>query len=167
MVNSMIFIGIGSNLPSPAGPPLATAEAALAALEAAGIRVLRRSRWYETAPVPPSDQPWFVNGVAEIATSLPPAALLGALHRIEAEFGRARSVANEARPLDLDLLDYDSRVSEGEGGVHIPHPRMAGRAFVLLPLAELAPDWRHPQTGRSIAELIGALPADSEARPLS
>ena len=96
----MIFIGIGSNLPSRDGPPRATAEAAVGALEASGIRVLRRSRWYETAPVPPSDQPWFVNGVIEVATDLPPEGLLAVLHRIEADFGRARTVPNAARPLD-------------------------------------------------------------------
>jgi 2-amino-4-hydroxy-6-hydroxymethyldihydropteridine diphosphokinase len=163
----MILIGIGSNLPSQAGPPLATAEAALAALAAAGLVVRRRSRWYESAPVPPSDQPWFVNGVVEIATDLEPAALLAVLHRIEAAFGRTRTAANAARPLDLDLLAYDDRVSDGEDGVVIPHPRLHERAFVLLPLAELAPGWRHPRTGRPIAELIAALPAGAKARPIS
>jgi 2-amino-4-hydroxy-6-hydroxymethyldihydropteridine diphosphokinase len=162
----MIFIGIGANLPSPAGPPRATAEAALEALAAAGIAVRRRSRWYESAPVPPADQPWYVNGVVEVATGLEPAALLAVLHRIEARFGRTRTVANAARPLDLDLLAYDDRILDGEDGVIIPHPRLHQRAFVLLPLAELAPDWRHPRTGRSISALIAALPAESEARPI-
>jgi 2-amino-4-hydroxy-6-hydroxymethyldihydropteridine diphosphokinase len=167
MVKSMIFIAIGSNLPSPAGPPLATAEAALLALEAAGVTVRRRSRWYETAPVPPSDQPWFVNGVAEIETELPPVALLAVLHRIEADFGRTRTVADAARPLDLDLIAYGDRVIDGEGGIELPHPRLHQRAFVLLPLAELAPGWRHPRTGRPIAELIAGLPAGAEARPMT
>lgn len=163
----MIFIGIGSNLPSPAGPPLETAEAALEALAAAGVRVLRRSRWYESAPVPPSDQPWFVNGVVEVETGLAPAALLALLHRIEAQFGRRRTVANAARPLDLDLLAYDDRVCDDGNGIILPHPRLHERAFVLLPLSELAPDWRHPRTGRRIADLIAALPAGGEVHPLS
>jgi 2-amino-4-hydroxy-6-hydroxymethyldihydropteridine diphosphokinase len=163
----MIFVGIGSNLPSPAGPPRATAEAAVEALAKAGLRVKRRSRWYETAPVPPSDQPWFVNGVVEIETDLPPAALLAVLHGIEAAFGRTRTVPNAARSLDLDLLDYDGWVGSGEDGVEIPHPRLHERAFVLLPLQELAPAWRHPRTGRAIAALIAALPPDGEVRPLS
>jgi 2-amino-4-hydroxy-6-hydroxymethyldihydropteridine diphosphokinase len=162
----MIFIGIGANLPGPAGSPRATAEAALGALAAAGIAVRRRSRWYESAPVPPSDQPWYVNGVAEVATDLEPAALLAVLHRIEAEFGRTRTVANAARPLDLDLLAYDDRILDGIRGVMIPHPRMHERAFVLLPLAELAPGWRHPRTGRAISALIAALPPGAEARPI-
>lgn len=162
----MIFIGIGANLPSPAGPPRATAEAALQALAAAGIAVRRRSRWYESAPVPPSDQPWYVNGVVEVETGLDPAALLAVLHRIEAAFGRTRTVANAARPLDLDLLVYDDRVLDGPDGVIVPHPRLHERAFVLLPLAELAPDWRHPRTGQAISTLIAALPPGAEARSI-
>lgn len=162
----MIFIGIGSNLPSPAGPPRATAEAAAAALTRAGLRVRRRSRWYESPPVPPSDQPWYINGVVEIETDLEPAALLAVLHRIEAEFGRTRTVPNAARPLDLDLIAYDDRVLDGADGVIVPHPRMHERAFVLLPLAELAPDWRHPRTGEAISALIAALPAGVQARAI-
>ena len=162
----MIFIGIGSNLPSPAGPPRATAEAAAAALTRAGLRVRRRSRWYESPPVPPSDQPWYVNGVVEIETDLEPAALLAVLHRIEAEFGRTRTVPNAARPLDLDLIAYDDRVLDGADGVIVPHSRMHERAFVLLPLAELAPDWRHPRTGEAISALIAALPAGVQARAI-
>jgi 2-amino-4-hydroxy-6-hydroxymethyldihydropteridine diphosphokinase len=96
----VIFIGIGANLPHPEhGPPRETCEVALAALTSAGLHVLRRSRWYESEPVPPSDQPWFVNGVAEVATRLAPADLLERLHRVEAAFGRVRRRANEARVL--------------------------------------------------------------------
>ena len=117
--------------------------------------------------MPPSGQPWFVNGVVEVETDLPPAALLAVLHGIEDRFGRTRTVPNAARPLDLDLLDYDGRVSNGEDGVEIPHPRLHVRAFVLLPLAELAPGWRHPRTGQALAELIAALPPGGEARPIT
>jgi 2-amino-4-hydroxy-6-hydroxymethyldihydropteridine diphosphokinase len=166
-VKSMIFIGIGSNLPSRAGPPRATAEAAVEAMARARLGVKRRSRWYESAPVPISDQPWFVNGVVEVETDLPPAALLAVLHRIEAAFGRTRTAANAARTLDLDLLDYHGRTNDGEDGVILPHPRLHERAFVLLPLEELAPGWRHPRTGRPIAALIAALPPDTVARPIT
>lgn len=163
----MILIGVGSNLPSERyGSPLETCRAALAAVEAAGIAIRRRSRWYESAPVPPSGQPWFVNAVAEVETSLTPEALLAALHAIEERFGRVRRERNEARILDLDLLAYDDLVRGGRSGPVLPHPRMQQRAFVLLPLAELAPNWRHPVTGARIADLIAELPADQLARPV-
>jgi 2-amino-4-hydroxy-6-hydroxymethyldihydropteridine diphosphokinase len=162
-----IFIGLGANLPGPDGPPRATLEAALVALDRAGLRIVRRSRWYESAPVPISDQPWYVNGVVEVETDLEPAALLARLHEIEAAFGRTRTIRNEARPLDLDLLAYGDWVLSDEPGPLIPHPRLHERAFVLLPLAELAPDWRHPALGEGIQALIGRLPADQVTRPLA
>ncbi len=127
---------------------------------------MRRSRWYESAPVPASGQPWFVNGVAAVETELSAADLLALLHRIEADFGRERRVRDEARVLDLDLLAYGDRVSApGETPV-LPHPRMAERAFVLLPLAEMAPGWRHPVSRLSAAEMAGQLPPDQVARPI-
>ena len=161
----MILIGLGANLPSRVGPPLATLEAALQALAASGVRIAARSRWYRTAPVPASDQPWFINGVARVETGLSPAELLAVLQRIERDFGRNRGVPNAARTLDLDLLDYDSRV-EATPKLALPHPRMHERAFVLLPLAEVAPDWVHPTLGGSVAKLIGGLPADQKAEPM-
>jgi len=162
-----IFIGLGANLPGPDGPPRATLEAALVALERAGLRLVRRSRWYESAPVPISDQPWYVNGVVEVETALGPAALLALLHTVEASFGRTRRVRNEARPLDLDLLAYGERILDGPDGPILPHPRLHERAFVLLPLAEIAPDWRHPALGEGIRTLIGRLPKDQVTRPLA
>ena len=154
----MKLIALGSNLVHPRfGQPRATCEAALAALETAEVRVVGRSRWYRSAPVPPSGQPWFVNGVVSVECELAPADLLAILHRIEADFGRERRTRNEARVLDLDLIAYDDRISSPEEVPVLPHPRMTERAFVLLPLADLAPDWRHPASGRPLADLIGAL----------
>jgi 2-amino-4-hydroxy-6-hydroxymethyldihydropteridine diphosphokinase len=163
----MIVIGLGGNLSNPRyGGPRETCEAALDALRAAGVAVLRRSRWYRSAPVPASDQPWFVNAVAELETGLAAAELLDLLHRIEHEMGRERRVRDEARVIDLDLLVFGETVSgPGETPV-LPHPRLAERAFVVLPLAELAPDWRHPRTGQSLAEMVRALPADQRAEPI-
>ncbi|HXZ01319.1 MAG TPA: 2-amino-4-hydroxy-6-hydroxymethyldihydropteridine diphosphokinase [Stellaceae bacterium] len=161
----MILLGLGANLPSIAGPPLATLAAALAVLAEAGVTVERRSPWYRTAPVPAGDQPWYVNGVAVAATPLAPAELLALLHRVEARFGRIRRTLNEARPLDLDILDYHGLVREA--APVLPHPRLHLRGFVLLPLRDVAPDWRHPVSGEGVTELIGRLPREQLAERLA
>lgn len=146
------------------GTPRQTLEAALAALGQRGIRTVRVSRWYRTAPIPASDQPWYLNAVAEVATDLSADRLLAELHEVEAAFGRARTVPDAARPIDLDILDFNGEISSGGAArATLPHPRMTGRAFVLRPLADVAPTWRHPESGRSIADLIEALPADQVA----
>lgn len=157
-----ILIGLGGNLDHPRhGPPRLVLEAALAELGRRGVKTIRLSPWYRTAPVPPSDQPWYVNAVAEVATELAPDALLACLHEVEAAFGRVRSTANAARIIDLDLLDFRRQTAPGgPSQATLPHPRMEGRAFVLRPLADLEPDWRHPVTGVSIRELLRRLPAD-------
>jgi 2-amino-4-hydroxy-6-hydroxymethyldihydropteridine diphosphokinase len=162
----VILIGLGANLPSVAGGPLDTLEAALRRLKASGVRIAARSRWYRTAPVPVSDQPWFVNGVARVETVLDPAALLALLRQIEREYGRQRTVRNAARTLDLDIIDYNGRLESGPD-LTLPHPRMQDRAFVLLPLAEVAPGWRHPVLGKTVETLISALPADQKAEPMA
>ena len=163
----MILIGLGANLVHPSyGPPRATLEAALEALAGGGVAVKRRSRWYRSAPVPPSDQPWFVNGVAELRPGPGPAELLALLHGVEADFGRVRRQRNEARVLDIDLLVYNDHVSlVGEAPV-LPHPRLAERAFVVLPLADLAPEWRHPVSGLSAVELSRRLAPGHGAEPM-
>jgi len=143
-----------------------TCEAALEALAAAGVGVRARSPWYRTAPVPASGQPDFINGVVEAATGLDPAALLSLLHRIEADFGRVRGRPNAARTLDLDLLAYGAAVRDGPDAPILPHPRLHERGFVLFPLRDVAPGWRHPKLGKGIAELIAALPPGQSCRPL-
>ena len=162
----MIFIALGSNLFSDAyGSPEDICVAAIEALEQRGISITARSRWFRTAPVPVSDQPWFVNGVVAVETLLPPEELLGLLHEVEAEFGRTRKIRNEARILDLDLIAYHDQVMTGPEGPILPHPRAHERAFVLLPLADIDPDWRHPVSGAAVADLIAALPGDQRAEP--
>lgn len=162
-----IFIGAGANLPHPSyASPRETLQAALLELDRRQARVLRCSRWYRTAPVPASDQPWYVNVVAEIATALGPDELLETLHAIEDLFGRVRSVPNAARLIDLDLLDYRGKIATpGPSRATLPHPRLTARAFVLRPLADLAPDWRHPVSAAPIGDLLAALPADQIAEP--
>lgn len=154
----MILLGLGANLSSPIGPPWATLEEALRRLEASGVRVLARSPWYRSAPVPPSDQPWYVNAVAALETTLAPAGLLRRLHAVEAALGRVRGEVNAARSCDLDLLAWDDRVSRPGETPILPHPRLHERAFVLLPLRDIAPKWRHPTLGAEIEALIEALP---------
>lgn len=163
-----ILLGLGANLPAAGhATPLATLEAALAELQRSGLTILVRSSWWESAPVPLSDQPWYVNGVARIETGLGPEALLALLHDVEAAFGRRRRVRNEARALDLDLLAYRDLVRDGPEPPILPHPRLGERAFVLLPLAEILPDWRHPATGESLPALIRRLPEGQTCRPLA
>jgi len=162
----MILIALGSNLASAAGPPAETARAAFAALSANGIAPVKVSPLYETQAWPSPADPPFVNAVAKVETELQPAQLLEALQRIERSFGRERGLRNAPRTLDLDILDYDGRV---EGGPPtLPHPRIERRAFVLVPLVEIAPDWRHPISRRTAAELLAGLPAyGAQVRPLA
>lgn len=162
----MILIGIGSNLASREyGTPVETAAAALTQLPAQGVELIARSRWYLSEPVPASDQPWFINAVAAVETALPPANLLQRLLDLEAWFGRSRNLPNAARTLDLDLLDYDGQRVETEKLV-LPHPRLHLRRFVLAPLYDVAPDWRHPVLGLTATELLARLPAGQPVQPL-
>lgn len=159
---SRVFIALGANLDHPVyGPPERALEAALEELERRSVALRQVSPWYRTAPVPASDQPWYVNAVAEVETGLAADALLAQLHAVEDVFGRVRTVPNAARLIDLDLIDFHGEIAAGgPGRATLPHPRMEGRAFVLRPLADLAPDWRHPRTGAPIQALLAALPVD-------
>lgn len=156
----MILIAIGANLPAPDGrSPLDTCRTAAAALDALpGLHLRGLSRWYLTAPVPASDQPDYVNGVAHLVGETEPSALLAALQKIEACAGRRRGVPNAARTLDLDIIDCDGRVRTDADPI-LPHPRAHQRGFVLLPLRDVAPGWVHPVLHRDIDTLIAALPA--------
>ena len=152
----MILIALGANLPSPAGPPAATLRAALARLEEQGVKIQSVSSFYETPAWPDPGQPAYVNAVAAVETTLQPVELLTLLHGVETAFGRLRSAPNASRSLDIDLLDHGGTVMTQ--GISLPHPRMNERSFVLVPLAEIAPHWRHPVTGEGVGDLLARLP---------
>jgi len=161
----MIVIGIGANLPhAEYGPPRRTCGAALEMLQTRGVRIKQRATWYKTAPVVANpdqqgEQPWYINGAAQIKTDLDAFALLSMLLDVETAFGRLRSIADAPRTLDLDIITFKGQILDRDG-LNIPHPRMQERAFVLYPLHDLAPDWVHPIRGSTITEMIHALPTD-------
>jgi len=161
-----IFIGLGANLPSVAGAPQATLEAALARLAAAGVRILRRSRWYSSPAWPDPSDPEFVNAVVEAETPLDARALLRLLHEIEAALGRERGAPNAPRTIDLDLLDYRGAVEAGPEGPVLPHPRLHQRASCRRRWGRTAPGWPTPVGGRGIAELTAAFGREAVAGPL-
>ena len=162
----MILIGIGGNLPSALyGPPRDVLSEALAQLEGGGVSVTILSSWYRTEPVPRSEQPWFVNAVAALATHLSAWDLLARLQALEARFGRMRGGPNAARVLDLDLLDYCGR-NINTTSLVLPHPRLHLRRFVLAPLAEIAPHWRHPLLGLTAEQLLARLAPDETVERL-
>ena len=157
----MIVIALGANLESHVGPPAKTIAAALDALALHGVKIMAVSSLYVTPAWPDPSDPPFDNAVSLVDTTHAPEGLMGVLHEIESRFGRTRGEKNAPRTLDLDLIDYDGRIEAGPPT--LPHPRMAERAFVLIPLADVAPAWRHPVSGHSVAELIAALPEESRA----
>ncbi|WP_258549047.1 2-amino-4-hydroxy-6-hydroxymethyldihydropteridine diphosphokinase [Thalassospira profundimaris] len=164
--DTAVLIAVGANLPTERfGPPAQAVQAAVEALgDLAGLAVADVSSFYETAPVPISDQPWYVNAIVRVETTLPPHDLLAHLHEIEAGFGRVRIMRNEARVLDLDLVAYGRVQVRDDGGLVVPHPRLQDRAFVLLPLRDVAPDWVHPVLNKTVIELIDELPDGQEIR---
>ena len=164
MKSDAIYIALGANLPSAGRTPRATLAAALEQLAGTGVSVLARSSdWHSPSWPDPTDPP-YVNAVAEIETTLDAAGLLAHLHATEAALGRRRTQPNAPRSIDLDLIDFRGRTDTTRSGLVIPHPRATGRAFVLLPLQEIAPAWQDPVSGRGIGDLVAALPrADVDA----
>ena len=159
-------VALGSNLPGPFGSGEALLEAACSALDQAGVNVLRRSGWWRSQAWPDPTDPPFLNGVVLAATSLEPRACLGALLAIERAFGRARAERNAPRTLDLDLIALGRRVMD-EAELVLPHPRAHRRRFVMGPLAEIAPAWRHPTLGRTAAELAASAVDGADAQPVT
>ena len=149
----MIYIALGANLPSSAGAPEATLRRVLALLPTRGVSVEAVSAFYQTPAWPNPADPPYVNAVARVRTQLGPLDLMRALLQLETEFGRKRSAKNAPRTLDLDIVDYGGLVTDA-AHLMLPHPAMHERAFVLKPLSDVAPDWRHPVTGQRVSELM-------------
>jgi 2-amino-4-hydroxy-6-hydroxymethyldihydropteridine diphosphokinase len=147
-----IYLGLGSNL----GEREENLRRARELLNAAGIKILRESSLYETEPQDVTHQPWFLNQVVEAETSLFPMQLLSRVLKIEKELGRRRVIEKGPRTLDIDILLYHRFVIDSPVLV-VPHQRMHERRFVLAPMAELAPDLRHPVTRQTMRELLGRI----------
>jgi 2-amino-4-hydroxy-6-hydroxymethyldihydropteridine diphosphokinase len=160
----LALIGVGANLPGPDGrPALATCQQAIRMMNLfPDMRVAGISRLYESAPVPPSGQPPYVNAVVALAgdpgVPVDPAALLARLMEVEAACGRERGTPNAARTMDLDIIAIGDLVREAPDPI-LPHPRAHLRAFVLAPLIDVVPDWVHPVLRRTAAALLADLPS--------
>jgi len=160
-----VVVALGSNLGGERGSSQAILDEAVSQFDAAGLTVLKRSSWWRSAAWPDPTGPDYLNGVALVETRLSPTEALGALHRIETAFGRERGqVRNASRTLDLDLIAHGRTVLD-RPGLRLPHPRAAERLFVMGPLAEIAPEWRHPVTGETAAALAAGATVGRDARP--
>jgi 2-amino-4-hydroxy-6-hydroxymethyldihydropteridine diphosphokinase len=160
-----LVIALGSNLPGSHPSSLALLEAALDQFGSAGLTILLRSCWWRSAAWPDPSAPDYLNGLAIVEASLTPRQALQALHRIERLFGRTRGEANSARTLDLDLIAHGRTVLADEDLI-LPHPRAAERLFVMGPLAQIAPDWRHPVSGLTARVLAASASVGRDAAPL-
>lgn len=154
-----VYLGLGSNV----GDREGNLRAALDALAAADLRVVRVSPVYETEPLEMTAQRWFLNQVVEAETSLFPKQLLARVGRIERVLGRVRTAPNGPRTIDIDILLYAAAVVRA-AELEIPHPRMAARRFVLAPLADLCPELRHPVTRKTVREMLEATPKQAVRR---
>lgn len=168
-----IFLGLGANLPAADGStPLETCQKAITLLAAEKVHIQAVSKVYESAPWPPSDQPWYINAVARVETALEPEGLMALLLKTEAALGRKRGVKNDPRIIDLDIIDFRGLIVPGRekwraGGksLILPHLRAHERVFVLKPLLDLSPGWVHPVFGKSGRELLSGLPTAGQIRP--
>jgi 2-amino-4-hydroxy-6-hydroxymethyldihydropteridine diphosphokinase len=162
-----LLLALGSNISGSWGDPHATLERAIKELIRSGINIAGRSSLYATQPLGVGRQPYYLNAVVTADTGLAPAELLRTLKRIEARAGRKLAPPMHARPLDLDILSHGGRrfgwppFRRSRGRLILPHPELHARAFVLVPLAEVAPRWRHPVLGRPVKAMLAQLrPAD-------
>jgi 2-amino-4-hydroxy-6-hydroxymethyldihydropteridine diphosphokinase len=150
-----VYLSLGSNI----GDRQSNLQTAIERLAGRRLRILRTSPIYETEPVDYTGQRWFLNQVAEAETEFFPMQLLARIGKIERELGRVRTLPKGPRTIDIDILLY-GRMVVRSAALEIPHPRMAQRRFVLAPLADLAPDLRHPVTSLTVREMLHGAPAE-------
>jgi len=161
---SVILIGLGSNVPGPWGSPRQTVKKALKVLAKAPCALVKASSLIISKPLGIIDQPDFINAVVQIETKLSPEDLMAHLHDIELQANRRRTIRWGPRTLDLDLLDYNGLVKDGNGSsrghqlpLFLPHPGITERSFVLEPIAEIAPDWQHPVLTKTAQVLLAEI----------
>jgi 2-amino-4-hydroxy-6-hydroxymethyldihydropteridine diphosphokinase len=152
-VKKTVYLGLGSNV----GDRERNLQRALEQMETPDLHIVRASPIYETEPVDYTQQPWFLNQVAEAETELFPMQLLARVGRVERTLGRVRGIPKGPRIIDIDILFFGRAVAR-TAKLEIPHPGIAGRRFVLMPLADLAPDLRHPVTHKTVREMLEAAP---------
>ena len=153
----MIFLGLGSNLQSKYGDRFANINFAISCLEEYGIKVIKKSSFYETLSYPDKENPKFINVVISIKTQLPPVDLMSILLFIEEKLERKRNKKNDPRTCDIDIIDYNNQILDFRYKnlrLTVPHKNLIYRNFVLLPLQEIAMDWKHPVTKENIDSLI-------------
>ena len=181
------LVALGANIPQKENDPKATLGAAIASLAQRGLPACRISRFYRTPCFPPGTGPDYVNAAITLRSDAAPDALLADLHAVEAQFGRERVQRWGQRVLDLDLiacdqvvlpdqktqstwrsLPLDQQIATTPDQLILPHPRLQDRAFVLAPLADIAPNWMHPVTGHTVRAMLNALPSEArdEVSPL-
>lgn len=158
-------VALGANLPGAHADLRSALEAALDALTREGLTVVRRSSWWRSQAWPDPSAPAYLNGIALVEADADPEQAMTILRRIESRFGRVRGEPNAPRTLDLDLIAWGRETRDGPELI-LPHPRAHQRRFVMGPLAEVAPDWRHPVSGLSAAELAEAATVGRDATPV-
>jgi 2-amino-4-hydroxy-6-hydroxymethyldihydropteridine diphosphokinase len=173
----MILIALGGNLTNDKfKTSLDVLDAALSLLEKSGVKILKKSSYFASAPVPRSDQGWFVNSAAKVSCTENPQEFLKILHDVENKMGRVRKKHWGERLIDIDLIAYGDKIlpskakwNTGEQlkNLVLPHPLMHVRHFVLCPLEEVAPDWHHPIFHKTIREMLKETPPDGEVRKIA
>ena len=161
----MILLGLGSNLSSSFGDRFENIDLAISYLESNGIKIKKKSSYYESLSYPNKENPKFINIVIEVETHLPPADLASILIYIEEKLERKRKKKNDPRTCDIDIIDYNSQIIDfkyKDLNFTVPHTKLIYRNFILYPLQEILPDWKHPKTKELISVLIEKLPNEDK-----
>ena len=156
----MIFLGLGSNLPSKYGDRFANINLAISCLDGYGIKVIKKSSFYETPSYPNNENPKFINAIILVETTLPPVDLMSVLIFIEKKLERKRGKKNDPRTCDIDIIDYNSEILNlryNNIELTVPHKELTSRNFILFPLQEISPMWKHPKTKEIVSVLLQKL----------